>query len=344
MKPTLKEIAEQTGCSISTVSRSLAHSASISKKTKDHVQQVARKLGYEPAKKKPVPRKKSKKRHFALLSDFRVAEFYAAFFLGYRKASYHENVRISLMSISKHREECVKLVQEAYRGGNYDGIILFFPSLQRTHYEQIIQVLPKNYPLVSNALIDNPNITTVTFDSYNGGYLAASHLHEQGYRRLGVIEGPTIRPESRFRYNGFMDYVNQYPELSLTWRAEGEYEFESGVNAFEDFRKRMNHDQPGEKTVADAVFATNDSMAAGFMESARTAGLDVPGDVAVLGYDNLPTCIHRTTQISSIVTDFATMAGSSIKTLKNIIENQDYQRGTLSLIPVRLSAKASTLG
>ncbi|TVQ71941.1 MAG: LacI family transcriptional regulator [Balneolaceae bacterium] len=336
MKPTLKQIAEKTGYSISTISRSLANSPSISKKTRDEVHREAREIGYRSTARKRRQRKKKKTLHFAFLSEYRIGEFYASMFCGYRDASYKEDVRISLLSVRDQRKECVQTIQQIHKDNQYDGFILFFPALERAHYEEILKVLPSDFPVVSNALIDNPNIATITFDGYNGGRLAAAHFHELGYRRLGIIEGPAIRPESRFRSNGFLDYVQHQPDLELTWRFSGNYEFQSGIEAFQAFRKGS------QAHPADAIFAANDSMATGFMEEARAAGLRIPDDVVILGYDNLPTGIHRKPRLSSIDTDFIELGISSIKTLKNKISKQGYKHGTLSLIPVHLVQREST--
>ncbi len=336
MKPTLKQIAEKTGYSISTISRSLANSPNISKKTREEVHKAAAEMGYRPAVRKRRQRKKKKLLHFALLSDYRIGEFYASLFCGYRDASYKEDVRISLLSLKDQRSECVRFIQQVHKENTYDGFILFFPALDRIHYDQILKVLPKGFPIVSNALIDNPNIATVTFDGYNGGRMAAEHFYDLGYKRLGLIEGPRVRPESRFRSNGFSDYIQHHSGLKLAWRFTGDYEFKSGFEAFRAFQ------DPSGTAAADAVFATNDSMAAGFMEAAREAGLKIPEDVAILGYDNLPFAEHRKPGLSSIDTDFIELGVSSIKTLKNKISKQGYKHGTLSLIPVHLVRREST--
>lgn len=343
MKSTLKQIAEETGYSISTVSRSLHNSSKISDKTRNEIQRVAQKYGYKITPRKKRTRKKNKQPHFALLSDFRNGEFYAKFYCGYRDASYLENVRVSLMSVKDQRSECAGFVQRIYRENNYDGIILFFPALDREHYQDILKILPQDFPVVSNAQIENPNVTTITFDGYSGGHLAAAHLHRQGYRKLGIIEGPGIKPESRFRFNGFMDYVNRHNELELTWKYDGDYEFECGVRAFHQFRKDSHSPVSEKKGIAEAVFATNDSMALGFLESAKNAGFEIPGDLAVLGYDDLPACIQRSPRLSSINTDFTDLARSTIKTLKDKMSSQEQQIGTLSLVRVTLAARSSTV-
>ncbi len=297
---------------------------------------MATEIGYRSTARKKRSRKKKKVLHFALLSDYRIGEFYASLFCGYRDASYLEEVRISLLSVRDQLSECVRFVQQIHRENSYDGFILFFPALDRTHYDQILKVLPKGFPVVSNALVDNPNIATVTFDGYSGGRLAAEYFHKLGYKRLGMIEGPVQRPESRFRSNGFTDYIQQHSGLELSWRASGDFEFASGIEAFNAFREA-----PGGRA-ADAVFAANDSMASGFMEAASAAGLRIPNDLAVLGYDNLPFAEHRKPSLSSIDTDFIELGVSSIKTLKNKLSRQAYKHGTLSLIPVTLVQREST--
>ncbi|MGM0739143.1 MAG: LacI family DNA-binding transcriptional regulator [Bacteroidota bacterium] len=360
MKPTLKQISELTGYSISTVSRSLANSSSISKKTRDEVHRAASGIGYRPRSRKKRSRKRKKTLHFALLSEFRIGEFYASMFCGYRDAAYREGIRLSLLSVQDQRSECVRFIQQIHRENQYDGYILFFPALERAHYEEILKVLPKGFPVISNALIDNPNIATITFDGYTGGRLAAEHFHQLGYRRLGIIEGPVVRPESRFRSNGFIDYIRHHPELELTWRFHGDYEFQSGLDAFNAFHKKAqllqnDHNATGAKEAsrgegafvewpADAIFAANDSMATGFMEAAREKGIPLPGQIAVLGYDNLPIGFNRTPPLSSVDTDFIELGVSSIKALKNKISKQGYKHGTLSLIPVRLIGRESTAG
>lgn len=339
MKSTLKKIAETTGYSISTVSRSLSNSSKISDKTRAEIQQAANEIGYKATPRKRRTRKKSKQLHFALLSDFRIGEFYAKLFCGYRDASYEENIRISLHSVLDQRVECTRYLQRLQREDNYDGIILFFPELHREDYLQVLEGLPQDYPIASNAQIENPVITTITFDGYSGGYLAAEHFHRQGYRRLGIIEGPLNKPETRFRYNGFVDYINREEELELVWKFGGDYEYEGGVRAFRHFMEQYS----ATGTMAEAVFATNDTMATGFMQSAKEAGLNVPGDVAILGYDDLPTCVHREPKLSSIHTDFKYLASSTIRTLKNKIYRNEHQHGTLSLVRVDISIRESSL-
>lgn len=339
MKSTLKKIAEATGYSISTVSRSLANSKKISVKTREEIQQTADRIGYKATPRKRQSRKKSKQLHFALLSDFRVGEFYAKLFCGYRDASYEEDVRISLHSVLDQRVECTRFIERLQREDNYDGIILFFPELHRDDYLQVLQSLPQDFPIVSNAQIENPAITTITFDGYSGGYLAAEHFHRQDYRRLGIIEGPLNKPETRFRYNGFVDYINGEEELELVWKFAGDYEYEGGVRAFRHFMEQQN----ATGIMAEAVFATNDTMATGFMQAAKQAGLNIPGDVAVLGHDDLPTCIHREPKLSSIHTDFTYLASSTIQTLKNKIYRNEHQHGTLSLVRVDISVRDSSV-
>ena len=82
-------------------------------------------------------------------------------------------------------------------------------------------------------------------------------------------------------------------------------------------------------------------MAAGFSFAATNAGLQIPRDVSIVGYDNLPVCYQLPPNLSSIETDFEELGRLSIQTLLDMIERKDRLRSTLSLVPVTLYRKNS---
>jgi LacI family transcriptional regulator len=82
-------------------------------------------------------------------------------------------------------------------------------------------------------------------------------------------------------------------------------------------------------------------MAAGFSIAATNAGLQIPRDVSIIGYDNLPVSYQLQPNLSSIETDFEELGRLSIQTLLDMIERKDRLRSTLSLVPVSLNRKKS---
>lgn len=332
MKITLKDIAEDTGFSISTISRVLRGSNKISSDTQNKVLSSAAKLGY----KIPVNGNDKSKKNFnvaLVATGFHEGEFYSSFFHGLNKAASQHNIRLFLSAVLDYEKELLKLLK-SLASDFYDGIVLFVPELKRTEYEKISSSLPGTFPIISNSLIENPVFPTVTFDSYSGGFLAAKHFQEQGYKKVGIILGPPERSESRFRKNGFADYISQQPDMELIWSCKGDFTFESGVEACLKFHK--------EKNKPEAIFTSNDTMANGFLVTAKKHNYNVPGDIALIGYDDLPHNMYTHPTISSIHTDYEKLGNATIKVLLERISKTDLKSSLLSFVPVSVSHKGSS--
>lgn len=331
MKVKLKDIAEQTGYSISTISRVLNGSDKISSGTVEKVVSTANKLGYKSKKRSSKSKKTIK---LALVATgFHEGEFYSSYFHGLNKAAIKNNVRIYLAAILDHKKELPELLKNL-TSGEYDGVILFIPELMRSDYEKIQSDLPAGFSVISNSLIENPVFPTITFDSYSGGYLAAEHFRKQKYKRAGIISGPPERSESRFRKNGFIDNLFQFNSIDFIWNCEGDFTFKSGETAFMKFHELENK--------PDAIFASNDSMAYGFLQAAKMHGYNIPGDVALIGYDDLPNNKFTRPQISSIKTDYDKLGDATIKSMLEQIRKKDMGSNLMSLVAVSVSQKETT--
>lgn len=335
MKVTMKKIADSTGYSISTVSRVLNNSSRISDKAKRAIFDAAQKSGYKTALGHFSPQEKQLD-NIALVTDFHEGEFYASYFYGFLQAAKNENVRLSLLNVYDTKRNAVTFVNQVASEGYFDGIILFIPELNHPEYISILKNLPESYPIISNAFVNNPKINTITFDGYSGGNQAAQHFEELGLQKVGIIRGPHSKAESQFRFNGFSDYVQFSQNMELLWSYEGNFEYSSGVDAFNNYKAS------GIKL--DGVFASNDLMATAFIDSAKQSGYNVPEDIAVLGYDDLPMCVQNAPTISSIKTDFTTLGRYSLRQLEDKLRGEPGHMGTLSMIPVELIPRNSTLG
>lgn len=333
MKITLKDIARETGYSISTISRVLSDSGKISQKTRDEVLSAAKRLNYPFAGFRSL-QNRSDDLNIALITDFREGEFYASYFFGFLAAARSEKVRLSLLSISNPRHELRSFLAELISENYYDGFILFLPNLERNDYQLLLEAIPDHVSVVSNAMIDNPVFSTITFDGYSGGHQAASLFYERGYRNVGIIKGPPDRADGRFRYNGFRDFVNNKEDMNIIWECDGDYTFDSGVRAYD----LLN--QTGIKP--EAVFISNDLMATAFIDNAKSNNVRIPDDIAVLGYDDLPMSRHSKPAISSIRTDFERLATATLRIFKNQMEHKAPTQGIMSLIPVSISERDST--
>jgi DNA-binding LacI/PurR family transcriptional regulator len=333
MKVTLQDISRETGFSVSTVSRVLGGSKKISATTRNRIIETAKRLQYPLSRIRNAPTSDTTL-NIALITDFHEGEFYASYFSGFARAAPILNIRLSLLSLNNPRVEIPSHLSHP-TDRYYDGAVLFIPEFSRAEYQDILKRLPAGFPILSNAIIESPVVPTITFDGYGGGTLALHHFKERGYRTVGLVKGPANKAESSYRTMGFRDACHRSNgEIRLTWEFQGDYLYHSGVDAFRDWWTCPEKPQ--------AVFVANDLMATGLLEAARVAGVRIPEDLAILGYDDLPMCRHSQPDISSIRTDFVALAQTTLRVLKERITDPDHPTGIQSLIPVSLAHRSST--
>lgn len=331
-KITLKEIAEDTGYSISTVSRVLTGSQKISGYAKEKIFKSATKLNYPVNKNINSSLNGHILKIALLISGFHKGEFYASFYKGFTEAAETDNIILSIVCIDQPKSTFIEVANRLC--DTNDGLILFTPEFNRDDYLKLHKKLPSGFPIVSNGLIENPVFSTITFDSYSGGHLSAEYFHKNDYLSCGIIKGPQYKTEARYRYNGFRDYITQHTDMKLLWEFDGDYSFDSGTAAFNEFKEF--------KEKPRAIFASNDAMCHGFLETATKEGYNFPEDVAIIGFDDLPICLHHQPTISSISTPYHELGQLTFEMIKRIMSKSDNQNGMLSLLPVTLAERKSS--
>ncbi len=334
MKVTLKDIAEETGFSISTVSRVLNGSDKISSKTRRAIIHAAKKLNYPIHIDDDGQKILHTLKVFLVVSQFDAGEFFSSFFNGINRAAEEYNIRLALINIDDSLPSMINQLKELTKNGQSDAIILFTPELKKQDYQQIKKELPDQFPIMSNGLIESPVFTTITFDSYSGGYMAAEHFYQKSYETCGIINGPFEKAEARYRANGFRDYTLQGSDMDIIWEYSGNYEFDGGKEAFHDYLE--TEEKPR------AVFACSDAMCHGFMEEALLNGYQFPEDIAIIGFDDLPICERHHPTISSVHTDYKQLGIVTMEMMREIVTKPNQQEGVLSLVPVNLNIRQSS--
>ena len=332
MKVTLKDIAEDTGYSVSTVSRALRGDKKISRSSEQKIVRSAQKLNYPYADQ--TRSLSGSTPHFALITHFDIGEFYSSFVYGFDLAASRKEVNYSLISYSQlDDDETIIDNISRLKGSGYSGAVIFLPHFQREHYQELLDRNP-DFPMLSTAIINNPVMDTIAFDSYGGGFSIAEHFEKRGYRNVGILHGPHQRPEALARANGFTDCTKRNSNIKLTWVYDGDYSVESGKRAFQAFHTLT--DKPR------AIFAANDDMAIAFAHEALAHGYRIPEDIAVAGYDDLRigSIVHPT--ITSVHTNFEQLAANIFDKLIYQTNGAYKHQGILNLIPVSLNVKESS--
>jgi DNA-binding LacI/PurR family transcriptional regulator len=324
-KVKLQEIADRVGVSVATVSRVLSKKKLRNTKTELAVISVAKKLGYPylPAKFKDV-----KLKNIVFITQLEEGEFYMSLFKGFHEASIGSKYRFTLVSIKDRKQPVIEIINIIKA---YDAGCIFLPGLNEEDYLQIKEGC-YNIPIVSLAPIPTPVIDTITFDSYSGGNIMAKHFYESGFNEVGIIYGKPNLSEANNRKNGFLDFVNGNNSMRLVWQYDGDYGTKSGMKAFHDFKEnRFNSNI--------AVFSCNDTMALGFLREATANGMDIPRDLKLAGYDDIPMCENSIPPLSSITTNYRDIARQVILYFE---QKTNDLKGHLYLVPVSLAKRKST--
>ena len=327
MRTTLKQVADDTGLSIATVSRALRRNKRRYSKNEEKIYASARKLGY------PFIGELSNEEQLtiALVTEVHQGEFYSSLFNGFYNSSKNSESDIVFVNLAKYSNDPVQHIINLSK--KYSGICLFLPNLEKIDYKRIRQGVGK-YPIISLTPMKNPTIDTVSFDSYSGGYMIAKHFEEQGYKSFGIVSGPGDAIDAVFRRNGFVDHISEKEDLKLVWEYKGDFSSESGRDAFNDYKKQNIPNM--------AIFGCNDHTCFGFMKGALEAGYKIPKDFIIAGYDNLSFCDNFTPELTSVATDFDILGKRAIRTIENMVNDSNEIIRQFSMVPVEIVIRSST--
>lgn len=312
MSAKLEDIARETGYSIATVSRVLSHSSyPVSEQIRERVLQAAEALDYEPniaARSLRTDRTAT----IGIIVDDLLSPFTPPIVRGIQD-HLHEHGFLSLIVNSDWDPDQEQAAIKTLLHRPVDGII-FVEYSHRAISDALEQ---SNKPRVFvHRLFGSPIKNSVVPDDSFGAGLATRHLMALGHRRIGYINGPENWHTCRARLRGYHDaLVADGRAFEPALVQPGDWEIESGYLAAQNLLRLDER--------ATAIFAANDLMALGAIYAAQDAGLEIPGDMAVVGYDNRNfTRIFRPgiTTVSMPTIDMGTVAAELL--LKQVAEGR----------------------
>ncbi|MFL0587885.1 LacI family DNA-binding transcriptional regulator [Sphingomonas olei] len=335
-KPTSFDIAELAGVSQPTVSRALRGDKTVSEATRIRIEAVARQLNYKVDKNASSLRRGMTNTLALLffedpaLDDSLINPFFLSM-LGSitrtcAKRGFDLLVSIQQLSANWHvdYEDSRKADGIILLGyGDYSAYRVRLDQLvaQRTHFVRWGSVRP-----------GQPG-TTIGCDNVEGGRLAAQHLIDRGRRRIAFLgDASEHYPEFADRYRGYADAL----------RAAGlpvDPGLQVDVVAFEDAGEDAARRLIGRGIPFDAIFAASDLIAIGAMRALADAGLSVPRDVAIVGFDNIPAAASANPPLTTIAQDYGHAGEVLVDTLIAQLAGRDVAGETL---PPRLVTRASS--
>lgn len=291
---TIRDVARRASVSVATVSRVLNASAPVSEPTRRRILDAARELRFTP---NASARSLSTRRTAALgviLPDLH-GEFFSELLRGIDQGAQRAD-RHLLVSSSHHDSHGIAVALRAMHG-RVDGLIVMAPDVPA---HGLAQALPSTLPVVllncATPADATADIHTLSVDNHGGARAMVRHLASIGHREIAFVDGPAQNADATARRRGYLDAM---AELGLPVRTafqpSGDFTAESGWEATRALLGNSPH--------PTAIFAANDMMAIGALHALREHGVSVPGDVAVVGFDDIPTARHVNPPLTTVRAD-----------------------------------------
>lgn len=330
MAVTIRTVAKEADVSPATVSRVFNDTAPVEQSTRERILEAADRLGYVPnATARSLSLKEN--RTFGVLLPYLTGEYFPEVIRGLDHAARDHN-RLLMLSSSHHAPADLRRALSSMHG-RIDGLVLMLPELDPSAYGEH---LPDEVPAVLlNTSAEGHDLSVLSINNREGGRTATQHLIDLGHERIGIITGEPANREARERLAGYRVAMSRAGLCQEEgWVAEGDFDRASGSQAAQ---KLLQADPR-----PTAVFASNDYMAMGAIRAFQEAGCDVPGDISVVGFDNLPSAEHFTPALTTIDARMVDLGNEAISLLMEMSGDRMAGRQVWRLDPELRERASST--
>lgn len=327
MAATIYDLADAAGVSISTVSKALNDSYSISEKTKERIRELADSMGYKPnARAKSFATRKNGIILFAAdLSKGVGFENPHMFEIVTGVDRYLEEKGYSLILKHVTRDDAPESIKELMQSEEADGIILHAGILTK----QLSFVLGKEaYP---HLVIGKPDFAStlswIDVSHESAGQIAANYLLDKGYRRIVFLMGDSEKDQISLRRLAGINIVFEEEELSI--------ETITGITDYEESRK-ITEEILKRKQIPEVILCTNNYLALGCIQSIRTERLDIPKDIALMTFDNYPFSMLVQPTLTAIEVDMYEMGTQAARFILQKVKKPNLQTQSFCTTPLLL--------
>jgi LacI family transcriptional regulator len=274
-RPTMKDIAKETGFSLSTVSRALSNKPDVDVQTYERIWDAARQMGYRPNKLARSLRLSATQTIGVIIADIS-NPYFGALVKGIEKEARGAGHSVILFDTDEdysREEEAVTVMLEEQVAG-----VILTPTQRESG--TVERLMGAGLPLVlASRRFSHIKTSYVVTDDLHGGLLATEHLIALGHERIGMINGPMHISSASERFGGYREALRRHGlPLQEAFIATGSVSMEDGFKATTVLLERA--------PIPTAIFAFSDFVAFGVIKAIRENGLRVPEDVSVVGYDD----------------------------------------------------------
>jgi DNA-binding LacI/PurR family transcriptional regulator len=321
-RPTIEDVAALAGFSRQTVSRVLNNRDKVADETRARVLAAIEELDYRPD---AAARGLVSRRTYVLgilAADF--SDYTHACIIEGAEAEAREHGYSIFISGAEHGPDGEPLHSPLLSQHQAEGLFIVYHGSSRDNYT-IFEDIPADLPVVTIGYAPNrENVFTVGIENRQSARRAMEHLLSLGHRRIAHITGPPAMYESQERRLGYTEALQEAgitPESS--WVAAGDWSSASGYRGTTRLLGRM----PG----FTALFVQNDRMAMGALQALRERGLRVPDDVALVGFDDIPSARYFAPPLTTIHHPLYEMGREGTRLLVDLINNRHTLTGPVCL-------------
>lgn len=303
MTVTIKDVAREANVSVATVSRALNGQHNVAEAVRRRVQVVAERLRYTPHHAARSLSSRRTRTIGVVLPEVH-GEFFSELMFGIDQVAREHGLHLLVSSYHGDPREQGDALRSMR--GRVDGLLVMSPYDDVDgHLADALAMLP-NAVLISSHL-SLPGQCRIGIDNHAGARAMVAHLVTLGHEQIAFVSGPQGNHEAEERLRGYRDGLAELLPRSAPWVLQGDFHECSGERAVQSLLAGSS--------LPDAVFAANDMMALGCLSAFSAAGLAVPADIALAGFDDIPLARHVPPGLTTMRVDIAALGADAMRRL-----------------------------
>ncbi|MCF2941114.1 LacI family transcriptional regulator [Paenibacillus alkaliterrae] len=333
---TIYDIAKEANVSISTVSRVLNGTAPVKESTRAKIEELIQNYNFQPNAMARSLLKNETGIIGVIVPDLTNPFFPEVFAGAEQEAMQSGHTFLLSNTIGNYAKESEYL--SILREKRVDGIIFLGGRINLKHCEEhLVQELVQCASVIPTVLVNgglrNTDLIRVATDESAGTALAVRHLIELGHTEIGFIGGESHMTTTSIKLRAFRKTIkDEGLKIREEWLLPDSFSIESG--------KRQMLKLLDMKERPTAVFCVNDYTAIGAIKAAAEAGLTIPDDMSVVGFDDIPLAHHFIPELTTVSQQAHELGKTSVKVLKAMMNKEKVKKHT-SLEPQLIVRQSS---
>lgn len=326
---TLRDVAREAGVSVATASRAINGLGNVTAPTRAAVMAAVKKLNFVPHSGARSLTRRRTDTVGVILPDL-FGEFFSEIIRGIDLVAHESGMHLLLGNMHGSTHETAAAI--AAMRGRVDGLLVMPPDLKP---ELLSDYLDPALPTVLlNYDAGSLDLPFVAVDNYRGAYAMTEALLTRGARQVIHIAGPKHNRDARDRQRGFVDAMAKIAKERSPVILPGDFSEESGEKAARLFVEGQ--------LPADAVFAANDQMAVGLIAELARAGMSVPGDVMVAGFDDIPLARHLSPGLTTMQVNIDRLGSTGMMMLLRLLRGDALGAASATILNPTLIPRGTT--